>query len=87
MDAEVAAQILVEEYSRMAKPYEARVVPQNRTLVRRLLELARLRRGWRRQSSFHNHVHTLDHVIAHPMEVPRLVDRLGGSLAVGRADA
>ena len=45
VDAEVAAQILVEEYSRMAKPYEARVVPQNRTLVRRLLELARLRRG------------------------------------------
>jgi len=70
VDAEVAAQILVEEYSRMAKPYEARVVPQNRTLVRRLLELARLRRGWRRRSSFHNHVHTLDHVIAHAMEVP-----------------
>ncbi len=45
MDAEVAARILVEEYSRMAEAYEAHVVPQNRTLVRRLLELARLRPG------------------------------------------
>lgn len=45
MDAEEAGRLLVEEYGRMAGVYEAQVVPQNATLVRRLLELAAVKPG------------------------------------------
>lgn len=45
MDPEEASRLLAEEYSRMAEAYEAYAVPQNASLVRRLLDLAAVKPG------------------------------------------